>query len=350
MGRDRFAQLKTDVDGIMQVVKWVDALEAEETSVRALVARAAELAGCPVGYQEGQRRCLWFDADGRPCEEPSTQITDRAVGPFGVVMMSARDGWFHPLHRILLERLVHVAGNIAAGPPRSQFDDLALVERVLSSKATEFERSGALRLLHFAPDASLCVGAVSGPPDVADRIAEQLSVSAHSQVRRVGRLFAVLTTRDIPAYLDLPLGSRIGISPLFPAIDAPQAWRLARAALRFTVPNAPQEPVESVVVHWDTLGSFQILAEPELMSSTTDIIALDALADAQEGNEMIRTLEVVAATESIRGAAVTLYLHHSSVASRIRRAEHVLGFTVSSPYSRARLMVGLVLRRLRDNP
>jgi DNA-binding PucR family transcriptional regulator len=42
-------------------------------------------------------------------------------------------------------------------------------------------------------------------------------------------------------------------------------------------------------------------------------------------------------------------LHHNSVATRVQRAERLLGFSITEPYGRSRLLLGLVLRRLRDS-
>ena len=58
---------------------------------------------------------------------------------------------------------------------------------------------------------------------------------------------------------------------------------------------------------------------------------------------MMTVLEAVAATESIRRAAQLVHMHHNTVAQRVRDAENVLGYPLTEPCGRTRLMVGLIL-------
>ena len=49
---------------------------------------------------------------------------------------------------------------------------------------------------------------------------------------------------------------------------------------------------------------------------------------------------------SLRAAATTLRVHHSTLQDRITHAEHLLGWNVREPGGRLRLQVALALRRL----
>ena len=64
---------------------------------------------------------------------------------------------------------------------------------------------------------------------------------------------------------------------------------------------------------------------------------------AEAVSDMMTVLEAVAATESIRRAAQLVHMHHNTVAQRVRDAENVLGYPLTEPCGRTRLMVGLIL-------
>ena len=61
---------------------------------------------------------------------------------------------------------------------------------------------------------------------------------------------------------------------------------------------------------------------------------------------MLSTLHVTADAISLRAAAVTLRVHHSTVQDRIAQAEHLLGWSIREPRGRLRLQLALALRRL----
>ena len=73
-----------------------------------------------------------------------------------------------------------------------------------------------------------------------------------------------------------------------------------------------------------------------------DVRGLATLAEAVP--DMVTVL-AVAATESIRRAAQLVHMHHNTVAQRVRDAERALGYPLTEPYGRTRLMVGLILYR-----
>jgi hypothetical protein len=65
------------------------------------------------------------------------------------------------------------------------------------------------------------------------------------------------------------------------------------------------------LVRFENLGGFAAVAEAftaEQISSVPDVVALDKRAEHVGGEDMIRTLEAVAATESLRRAATMLHL------------------------------------------
>jgi DNA-binding PucR family transcriptional regulator len=58
----------------------------------------------------------------------------------------------------------------------------------------------------------------------------------------------------------------------------------------------------------------------------------------------------VAASASLRAAAATLLVHHSTLQERITHAERLLGWPIRGPHGRQRLYLALALRRLRRHP
>jgi DNA-binding PucR family transcriptional regulator len=65
---------------------------------------------------------------------------------------------------------------------------------------------------------------------------------------------------------------------------------------------------------------------------------------------MLVTLDVVAGSASMRAAAATLQVHHSTLQERITHAERLLGWNIRRPHGSHRLYLALALRRLRRHP
>ena len=108
---------------------------------------------------------------------------------------------------------------------------------------------------------------------------------------------------------------------------------------------------EAVMVRGHHLGGYALLAEkldPDDIAAVPDVERLDQLC-SDDDDEMLRTLEAVASTDSLRKAAHSVHMHHNSLARRVERAEHVLGFGITEPYGRTRLFLALTLRRIRGS-
>jgi hypothetical protein len=173
---------------------------------------------------------------------------------------------------------------------------------------------------------------------------------------RVGAIEVRLASQPLQETMAIPAGCRIGVASPHLAADLPQAWREARTALRFTLPSKhparPYPPFEPAIVRFDTLGAFGTIAEAltaDQISQTPDVIALDKLAERADGGEMLRILEAVAATDSVRRAALVLHMNHNSVGRRVARAEQILGYPIADLYARPKLMLALALRRIRES-
>jgi hypothetical protein len=224
--------------------------------------------------------------------------------------------------------------------------------------ADEHERVSALSALGFTKNALVRCLAVAGPPAGIERLAGTVTARSGRAVQglRAGGPVTIVLAMDFPEAecLDVPVGAQVGISRALPAVATTDALHESLTALRFTQPSTrdrgPYLLEESCIVTAEVLGGNRVLAEhlsgPDL-AAVPDVQALDALISAA-GQEMLRTLDVVVASESYRKAAQRLHVHHNSVAQRMSRAERTLGFRISDPYGRNRLFVALLMRRLRD--
>ncbi|HKS44571.1 MAG TPA: helix-turn-helix domain-containing protein [Amycolatopsis sp.] len=333
----RLSTLDTGAESAVRVIGFFDTLVKGRATPDTLLRRAAVLAECPVGMQV-PRQGVSVRA------EPNGEL-EVCPGPPGDAAVFRRGSdlyWLErkgepvPLDEITLERFAF-AGEIlldrAGGLPK--LGDPALVELVLSDSAGEVERSRALHLLGFAPTAPVRVLAVDGD-------AEAFAAALGGRVAPVGRLNALLVPEPGPP-LESFAGARIGVGPVVPAIEATRSWQSARNALRFTKAAA--------LTHADELGGLLLLAErltAEDLAGVPDVTALDKLATGPGDPDTLEVLRTFCTTGSARKTASAIHRHHSTVATRLARAERVLGFPLNTPDGHFRLNLALALRHLRD--
>jgi hypothetical protein len=351
----RLSALDADAASAVRVIGFFDALVEARAGLGVILRQTAILAECPVGARTADGRVSDRVEPGgaaaRYGEPPAAARTYQL--PSGGEVWLERAGPPHPLDDLLIERFALAAG-LALGPARRPVEDMdqaALLRLAVSSAAAETERLRAVDRLGLSPTSTVHVTAVTGPPAALDEICCALSGRSRA---RVGEADVLLAAQQPPDAMSIPLGGQIGSAAPHLAVHLPQAWKEARTALRFTLPSRHLHPPylshEPALVRFENLGGFAAIAEAltaEQISQVPDVAALDRLAGQAGGEEMIRTLEVVAATESQRRAATILHLHHNSVAHRVARAEQVIGYSVAKPYARPRLMLALVMRRLR---
>jgi hypothetical protein len=350
----RLSALDTDAAGAVRVIGFFDALVEHGAGIEVVLRQTATLAECPVGARtaDGQfsQRMEPFGMvlyGGPPADARTYRL------PSGDEVWLERDGAEHPLDDLLIERFA-LAAAVALGPGRRGIGDMdpcALLRLAISAAASDYERRSALERLGLSPAATVHVTALAGPPGVVHELYRSLPGRCRAEVGGI----AVLLAAERPAdSTRIPLGGRIGVASAHLAADLPEAWKEARTALRFTLPSRRIEPpypaCEPALVRFENLGGFAAIAETltaEQISRVPDVMALDKLAEQTGGEETIRTLEAVAATESLRRAAAMLHLHHNSVSYRVTRAEPVIGYSVADPYARPRLMLALIMRRVR---
>ncbi|GAA3438916.1 helix-turn-helix domain-containing protein [Kutzneria kofuensis] len=329
----RLSALDSDAASAVRVISFFDVLVAQHVGLERLVASTAQLAECPAGLSVPETGVwLRMDANGTSLAAAPPPALSREVD--GGRVWLERGGDPLPLDEIVLERFA-IAAAVLLGETRAKLsglDDPALVELAISASAGDAERSRALHLLGFSPLTPIRVLAVLDGP-LPDPPGPQAAI---------GSLHAVLS----PADATVPTGHPIGVGPVQPAMRAPQSWRAATVAARFTAPGV----IDSI--EWDDLGALGPIAQQLHTSdirAIPDVQALDRLAAEPGGQDTLDVLTAVVATDSVRKAAALVHRHHSSIAPRLARAESGLGFAVDTPIGRFRLALALSLRRLRDS-
>ncbi|MCC9175822.1 PucR family transcriptional regulator [Arthrobacter sp. zg-Y179] len=232
------------------------------------------------------------------------------------------------------------------------------IEAVFDQARRPDARLNAAMQLGMSGTKLLTVAAVKGPDggvkELVSRIGTVASVLGTYDDGKALILVAMGLPEVLPG-LAVPMGVRMAFASGVHVVDLPAAHRLVLLGLRYALPathdSAPYSRSEAVLVDTASMGGYALLPAyltREQIDTVEDVHVLDRLCVAY-GADMLRILEAVAATESVRQAARSVYLHHNSVAYRVERAEQALGFTITEPYGRNRLFIALCLRRVRDS-
>ncbi len=311
----RLAALDADAGAALRVIAYFDSLTESRAGLQAIVRGAAVLAGVPARLDDAERRVhvrVTPDGSQVALAEPVDAVWPRTEVGSRVVLALERTGEPGPVDAMILER--------AAGAARSVLDrtrgrapatDPALVELIIDASTPVSVRETAARSLGLAGP----VRAVARPTGPA------------------------LLAEGAP----IPPG-RAGLGPPGPAADLPASYAAARIALCFAADGTDEDP-GATAVHYESLGGLALLAAAPVPDEVPDLHTLEhAIAAAPWA---LTTLHAVATTASLRAAAGSLRLHHSTLQDRIVHLEHQLGWPVRSPDGKLRLQVALTLRRLR---
>jgi hypothetical protein len=187
----RLSGLDADAENAVRLIGFFDRLITGRAGLDTLVRSTAELAGCPVGvHAPGQGTSLRADPEiGAPGPPPPGAATRTLEG--GVVVWVDRAGTPAPLDDMLLERFAIATAILLehSGVPRPELGDPALVELLLSADAGAAERSRALHLLGYRPQARLRVVATIGADGLGGPAAQ------------LGEVRAVLIDGEVPGLL-----------------------------------------------------------------------------------------------------------------------------------------------------
>ncbi len=341
--------------------EFADDVFSLSTVIDGLVEERAGLEGLVAGVVDRLRRSVRVNAFGRvvhflPTEPPSKGLGDPQGGRLASsnITVSIDPPLPERANKLVTQRLVHATRMLLHEEPVPSHDDAEKLRWLLSAVVTAEERHRIRTDLGLREGESVTVLAVAGAGE--DWAAGEALAAATSRERvlltRVGELLAVVV-RGVPDKdVDVPAGMSVGIGETVPAQSLDTSWRSALTALRFSMPSrrdtGPYRLFDAVIVDIANVGVLRVLAE---VVAASDVAALADLQGirclAEQGPEdSLAVMEAVAATDSIRQAAQLVHLHHNTVASRVREAETVLGYSLTVPYGRTRLMVGLILYRV----
>ncbi|NUT47087.1 MAG: helix-turn-helix domain-containing protein [Saccharothrix sp.] len=348
----KLSALDADAETAIRVIAYFDTLVERRASVAEVVRSTAGLADCVVGVELDGGPPLRCGPDGKPAAGAAAVTTSVAVGESGRAWLERPDGP-RPMDDLVLERCAITLRVLAPTRHTPHLADPALVELVLSEREAPEDRARALKLLGLAHDRPLRIAAVECGPGL-DPGAEAVRLVARTGRRvpvRVGivgrRAALVLQPPDSPGLAEALGGRagagdvRLGLGGIADGLAAHRSWQQAQQALRFTSAEHP-------VADFQDLGATALLAEVpvELLRRDGDVAALNDLASTPSGRLDVAALEAFCVSGSLRKAAESLHLHHSSVAARLARAEDVLGWPLDTPHGRFRTMVALLARRL----
>lgn len=315
----RLADLDAEAAVAVRVISHFDLLVASRVDLPSIVGSAAELAACPVRLSDPARcRIVRVLPDGTPqlpSSDPDPTWPSAAVNAVGTVLWLESPRPIRTLQAVVLERAAAaVRAVLERTVDQPRLDDSAALELVLDVRVAVSDRLAAARWL--------------GLPARARAVALENGT-------------ALVVAHDArPA-----TSQRAGIGPAVTAADLPSSWDAARLALRLTAEGTDTDPGPRIA-YADDLGSFTLLipAVDAHQGTVPDVQALQRAAAT--ASWMLATLDALANAGSLRDAARTLNVHHSTLQVRLSQAESILCWPLREPSGRLRLQLALAVRRI----
>lgn len=314
---NRFTTVDARLRDALAIVTFFDGLSLRGAALDGLVRAAAHLAGVAAGAESGETVVRFTPTGQRILEAAGTQIrSPEFKGPTGAVWLE-RAGDPRPNDELIIERLAVAAGLIDAYRTPAGILTAIDAARPYDARATA--------LIELGIDPGARIRLVATPPALS--VADAPSAVAPT---RYGPLRATFATPESP----MPPG-RAGLGLWTRADHAPESWDAAVIAYRLAQPDTP-------IIDAADLGALIILAQAhDLGSPHPDVTALARLDD-----NSAKILRVLVESDSIRSAAATLMMHHSSVHARHEALTRELGYDPRTPSGRGRYGAAEVLRRL----
>lgn len=316
----KLSALDPEASEAVKVVSFFDALITNSVGLYGLLRGAAVLSGVVAGA-EREGKVSRFDPEGKRLadSQPHSRPLKRSFA--GGVVWIEREGAPHANDNMVLDRLAFAVGllDMQNGMPGG----LAVI--LDSSRALD-ERIAALSRLRISPDARVRL------------------IATHAGAAHVGSMTTVMPTRYgmLQATLDLD-GSLEPIPPAgfgewVRADRVHESWEGAVIAHRLTTRFTP-------VLSAEDLGAMLLLARSyDPKDPPVDVLVLESLDDRSA-----EILRVIVETDSIRGAAAELAMHHSTVQAKHESLAEQLGYDPRTLGGRMRYMAAEILRRLGDD-
>lgn len=317
----RLTALDPEASETLKVVSYFDALVAGGVGVDALLRGAAVLSGTIAGAST-TGRILRIDPHGeRLVPDPAGLAWPSRPTPSGAVWLE-RSGPAHANDAMVLERLALAVS--LAQERRGATPESALHVAIDATRSAD-ERAVALSRLRVEPAEHVRVVAV--PPASAVEGPSTVVATAHGLVR------AALVSDAAGS----PAGgsTRAGLGTRVRADAAPASFAAAALALRLADADRPVVDASELGV---LLAAVQALAGG---AEHPDVPALAALDDRGR-----KVLAALVEAESVRAAAASLGMHHSTIQVRHDALTRDLGYDPRSAVGRARYELASLLLRL----
>ena len=366
------SKLDSHAEQAVKVIDYFDALVQHGATLEACVRATAGLCQCSAGLRDtsaswvisyNQRGTRFVERPSSPSISHPVLVDDHEVGEVWL----ERDEPVRPLDDFVIERFALAVASVwrvAVRPTRSV---ASIFEGAVAPGMSARDRERALVLLGISPQRRFHVAAVAS--DDYRRLAEGLSVARDwvlhpgQPLGSSGTGWAVCSAvlGDVGVVIAQPpsksaatrpwqcsspgpfIGIRVGATYDQTADRIGEAWQEAQAAAQFggLLGLGP-------VVDYNQLGVFEALLHlpTSVVAANRDVKAIDKLAHVPHGRELLEAVNARLSCRSLRQAASSLYLHHSSVAYRLRQAEKLLDFDLENPVSRLRAELAIVLWRL----
>jgi hypothetical protein len=321
---ERLAVLDPDASAALQVVSYFDELTGRRAGLQAVVRGAAVLSGCTARLIDEQRHLMIrVDREGviRPADTPPLDAWIHhavAVDDTAQLWLEA-PGHATEIQAIVMERAAAAARGLLSRTRSRLPERAASLEVLIDASVPASDRSLAAKRLGLSP-------------------AERYYVAAFG-----GGSFTVLPAGG---HVDTD-GRRVGVGRTTALDKLPASYESASRALRLTAEGSEEDPGPRVL-RADELGVLLAVADlAEAIGPIDDVHALEH-ASALVSWTLI-TLDAVANTSSLRAAAATLHLHHSTLQERLNQIESLVGWSVRHPQGRFRTQLALLFRRVQRN-
>lgn len=336
----QLAKLDSQAEAQVRIVDLFDTLLRNHATLEHVLRTTAGLASVPAGVTlTVSGKIIGFDSVGNsylPDDAALSAASKRMVVSQGQQVAQVwliDDKAPSKTADLLLERLVLTCEILwesdSLGAEARAFeslldDGLSAKERDVMVRVLEPRLGTRIRGVCLAPSAEI-------EPDKSWLRRQEEKLSAQLQLRRgellaiphCGYLLAGVPNRCLSLIAPIP-ETAIGVGPLLPLNRMRQSIDFARRCLI----HARAVGIPDACVSYDEIGPICLLDLENNCHIRNDeqIAAIHALLD--EDPAWAGLLAAFVTQGSVRAAAKTLHLHHSSVAARLERASAVVGFDV----------------------
>jgi sugar diacid utilization regulator len=357
----KLSGLDSSAERGLRVIEFFDQLVLHNADVEAVTRATAVLSEVIAGaiLDDHGRICV-VSSHGQvlPPAGPSSHalvneivVDDQTVGR---VWLERAPDDVHEWDQLIIERmaiaLATLRGRRQEVEPQLGLAHPATLHLLIRESTSESESARAARLLGFSVGAIVRVVAVQSLTHVAADLPALRNMVADTTQGRVvasamsGQLAVIVAaTSQIPTGTPPP-GIAVCVGPSQPIEGCSGAWRAARKGVRFAA-------LGGLWPRWTTaedLGCVITLTDlaPEEVAATPDVQAIARLATGKIGPSNIKLLDTYGWLPSIREAATSLHMHHSSVNYRIEGLSAALGYDIRTPAGRYRARTALTLWQL----